>query len=167
MPVCISSLKATSISSSPKVISLYSEIFPYNPNGVFSQCYITAQRFGSNVYDTADEFYGIMGCQPLPVGQNLNLKLDNGSVKRSGIKFDFHQAPDIHWVKDNDIPFNLRYITNENKVDFSAATVSEVDPNHYMNYSTNTISDVPEGKFTVQRILYDVYTNCLIMQYVV
>lgn len=134
-------------------------------NGIFSQCYITAQRFGSNVYDTADEFYGIMGCQPLPAGQNLTLKLGDGAVKRSGIKFDFHQAPDSYKVVDNDIPFYLRYITLDNKVDFSQSTTTTVDPNHYLIYSTNTLGDVPTGKFTVQRILYDVYSNCLIMQY--
>lgn len=138
--------------------------FIITTNGVFSQCYITSQRFGSNVYDTADEYYTIVGCQPLPA-TGLTLKLDNGTIKRSGIRFDYHQAPDVFKVVDNDIPFNLRYITPANKVDFSASTVTNIDPNKYLNYSTNTFSNVPTGKFTVQRILYDVYSNCLIMQY--
>ena len=40
-----------------------------------------------------------------------------------------------------------------------------VNPNKYLNYTTHVLSDVPKGKFTVQRILYDVYSDCLIFQY--
>ena len=136
-------------------------------NGVFSQCYLTAQRFGSNVYDSAKEFYTVQGCQPLPVGNSYptSIKLDDGTIKRSGIEIANHQIPDIHEVEDNDIPFNLRYIESDNTVDYSKATTYNVDPDHYLIYASGTLSNVPTGKFTVQRILYDVYENCLIMQY--
>lgn len=139
--------------------------FIISTSGIFTQCYITAQRFGSNVYDSAKEFYLVQGCQPLPASTNLKLKLDNGTIKRSGIRLDNHNIPDIYEVKDNNIPFNLRYISNNNTVDYTASTITNVDPNHYLNYLTQTKSNVPSNKFTVQRILYDVYTNCLIMQY--
>ena len=136
-------------------------------NGVFSQCYLTAQRFGSNVYDSAKEFYTVQGCQPLPggAGHLLSLKLDDGQIKRSGIEINDHQIPDIHEIEDNDIPYDLRYITVNNEVDYTANTVSEVDSTQYLNYTTHTLSTVPNNKFTAQRILFDVYTNCLIMQY--
>lgn len=139
--------------------------FIVNTSSIFTQCYLTSQRFGSNVYDSAKEFFTVQGCQPLPVGNNLNLKLDNGTIKRSGIRLDDHNMPDIYEVKDNNIPFNLRYIEPDNTVDFSKNTVTVVDPNHYLTYATATLNNVPNGKFTAQRILYDVYTNCLIMQY--
>lgn len=136
-------------------------------NGIFSQCYFTAQRFGSNVYDTAKEFYAVQGCQPLAVGSAypLSIKLDDGQVKRSGIEINNHQIPDIHIVEDNNIPFNLRYIEPENTVDYTKNTVTVIDSTHYLIYASATLNTVPNDKFTVQRILYDIYENCLIMQY--
>lgn len=139
--------------------------FLIGTNGIFKQCYLTSQRFGSNVYDSAGEFYLVQGCQPLPIANSLTIKLDNGMIKRSGIKIDVHQMPDIYEVVDNDIPFNLRYIELDNTVDFDKATITQVDPNHYLTYASSVLNNVPNGKFTVQRILYDIYTNCLIMQY--
>ena len=136
-------------------------------NGIFSQCYLTAQRFGSNVYDSAKEFYTVQGCQPLPVGSSYptSIKLDNGTIKRSGIEINNHQIPDIHDVVDNDVPFNLRYIETDNTVDYTKQVTYNVDPNYYLIYTTGNKQPVPAGKFTAQRILYDVYENCLIMQY--
>lgn len=139
--------------------------FLIGTNGVFKQCYLTSQRFGSNVYDSAGEFYTVQGCQPFPIANSKTIKLDNGTIKRSGIKIDVHQTPDIYEVVDNDIPFNLRYIESDNTVDFDKATVTQVDPDHYLTYASSTLGNVPANKFTVQRILYDVYTDCLIMQY--
>ena len=136
-------------------------------NGIFTQCYLTAQRFGSNVYDSAKEFYTVQGCQPLPAGvaHPLSIKLDDGQIKRSGIEINNHQIPDIHIVEDNDIPYDLRYITVDNEVDYSAQTVTNVITDKYLTYATSTLNNVPTGKFTAQRILFDVYTGCLIMQY--
>lgn len=134
----------------------------------FVQCYLTSQRFGSNVYDSAKEFYAVQGCQPLPVGNSypLSIKLDNGTIKRSGIEIDNHQIPDIHEIVDNAIPFNLRYIEDDNTVDYiNTAATYDVDPDHYLIYTTGNKLEVPDGKFTAQRILYDIYENCLIMQY--
>lgn len=139
--------------------------FIISTNNVFTQCYFTFQRFGSNVYDSAGEYYQVQGCEPIPVSNNLKLRLNEGKIKRSGIKFDYHQVPDIYVVDDKVIPFKLRYITVNNTVDFTASTVTNVNPNKYLNYTTGVLSTVPADKFTVQRILYDVYSDCLIMQY--
>lgn len=140
--------------------------FILSPNEKFKQCYVTAQRFGSNVYDTADEFYYVKGCVPMPVkSQPMKLRLGNGTIKRSGIKFDFHQIPDVLIIQDKEVPFNLRYITVDNKVDYDQALTRDVIANKWLNYSTKVLTTVPADKFTIQRILYDVYADCLIMQY--
>ena len=133
-------------------------------DGVFTQCYVTAQRFGSNVYDSGDEYYLVQGCMPL-ANSALTIKLSDGTIKRSGIKFDYHQLPDVVHIIDENIPMPLRYITPSNTVDFSQATVTNVEPNKYLNYSTESLANVPTNKFTAQRILFDIYSNCLIMQY--
>lgn len=139
--------------------------FILNGREKFTQCYVTAQRFGSNVYDTADEFFLVKGCMPLPVSNNLRLKLGDGTIKRSGVRFDIHQVPDVHEIEDKSIPFKLRYITEQNKVDFSIDTITDVIPNKILNYSTKAFTVVPDDKFSVQRILYDIYTDCLVIQY--
>lgn len=139
--------------------------FIISPEGKFTQFYICAQRFGSNVYDTADEFYLVTGCEPLPAGKNLTIKLGNGKIKRSGILFDYHQMPDVYKVQDTTIPYNLRYITADNKVDYTKEKTTQVIPNKQLNYETQALSEVPSDSFTVQRILYDIYDQCLIMQY--
>lgn len=138
--------------------------FIISPEEIFTQCYITAQRFGSNVYDTADEFYSVKGCVPIPVTK-LQLRLGDGTIKRSGIRFDNHQMPDLLTIEDKEVPFNLRYIEPDNTVDFTKAVTRNVIPGKKLNYSTKSLTNVASNKFTIQRILYDVYTDCLIMQY--
>lgn len=138
--------------------------FIISETGIFKQCYVTAQRFGSNVYDTADEFFQVTGCTPLPYN-NTQLKMGDGSIKRSGIKFDYHQVPDILTILDNNEAVPIRYITDENTVNFDDPISYDVITTKYLNYTTNTLSNVPSDKFTSQRILYDPYTNCLIIQY--
>ena len=139
--------------------------FIINSSSLFTQCYMTFQRFGSNVYDAAGEYYQVQGCEPVPIANTLTLRLNEGKIKRSGIRFDYHQVPDIYDIEDKDVPFNLRYITSLNTVDFSQAVGTQVNPNKYLNYTTHILADVPNNKFTVQRILYDVYSDCLIFQY--
>lgn len=138
--------------------------FIISTSSLFTQCYTTFQRFGSNVYDTAGEYYQVKGCVPTPVS-GLTLRLNEGTIKRSGIKYDYHPMPDIYEIENKPVPFNLRYITTTNEVDFTDATRTTVIPNKYLNYTTHTLSNVPNNKFTAQRILYDVYSDCLIMQY--
>lgn len=139
--------------------------FILQPNEKFSQMYITAQRFGSNVYDTADEYYTIKGCMPQPAPQRMQLKLGDGTIKRSGIKFDMHQVPDILEIEDKPIPFNIRYITNKNQVEFKDTSIKTVITNKILNYHNNVLTTLPDDTYSAQRILYDVYTDCIIMQY--
>lgn len=138
--------------------------FIISESGVFEQMYITAQRFGSNVYDTADEFYQVKGCEPLPAGA-LTLKLGNGSIKRSGIRFDYHNIPDVYFINDQESPYKMRYIEEDNTVNYRKSPVTEVDITKYLNYTTNKFTTVPAGKVTAQRVLFDVYQGCLILQY--
>lgn len=138
--------------------------FILSKDEVFQQCYITAQRFGSNVYDTADEFFLVKGCVPT-CHQGRQIKFGNGTIKRSGIKFDNHQMPDLLEILDKPKPFNIRYIEADNTVNFTKDVVTELDPSEYLDYSTHTFKTVPKDKFSIQRILYDPYTDCIIMQY--
>lgn len=131
---------------------------------IFQQCYIAAQRFGSNVYDTADEFYLVTGCMPTPI-TGLKLKLGDGHIKRSGVRLDYHQMPDVLTIADKTTPFDIRYIETDNTVDYLKPTTTDVIPGKILNYETQALSNVDADKFSVQRILYDIFEDCLIIQY--
>ena len=129
----------------------------------FLQCYVTSQRFGTSVYDAAGEYFAVQGCKPVPLA-DMHLKLDNGLIKRSGIKFDYHLSPDLYKVEDRTIPYNIRYITETNEVDFSILPGNTVITDKILDYTTDTLTTIDSG-FTAQRILYDVYSDCLVIQY--
>ena len=137
--------------------------FIVKPDLTFVQCYVTAQRFGTSVYDGAGEYFLVQGCKPT-TQSNKHLKLDDGMIKRSGIKFDYHLSPDLYKVEDKDVPYNLRYITADNTVDYTVNPTTTVITNKILDYATHTLTTINSG-FTGQRILYDIYSDCLIMQY--
>lgn len=138
--------------------------FYISPDQIFRECYITTQRFGSDVYDAAKEYFDIRGVKPVALDET-HIKLEDGTIKRSGIRFDYHQVPDVLEITGDTTPKNIRYITADNKVDFSVNPRNTLITNKALNYETATFFDVPDGKFTAQRILYDVYSDCLIFQY--
>ncbi len=137
--------------------------FVINNNLQFVQLYITAQRFGTNVYDGSGEYFSIQGLVPKPK-ENLELYLGDGHIKRSGIKFDNHLSPDLFTVDNDTTSYHIRYNNANNKIDYSLQWVTQVDTTKILNYSTNEFTTLVDG-FTAQRILYDVYADELIIQY--
>lgn len=138
--------------------------FTISEEGVFQQFYVVSQRFGSSVYDGVGEFYKIDGCVPIQ-HSNLSIKLSNGKIKRSGIIFDNRQSPDILKIEEKNTYYPLRYIEPDNTISYFKATQENVTSNKVLNYTTGEFTIVPAGKFSSQRILYDIYQDCLIMQY--
>lgn len=139
--------------------------FIISTTGVFTQCYVVPQRFGSNVYNVVQEFYGVEGCIPKPIGNNLSVTLSKGTIKRSGIKFDDRLSPDVLEVVERTSAYDIRYITADNKINYASQKQKTFISDKYLNYTLGTLSDVPTGKYSVQRILYDVYDDCLVVQY--
>lgn len=139
--------------------------FILNTNLRFQQVYCLFQRFGTSVYDGAWEYYQVNGCVPQQSASKLKLSLTEGFIKRSGLRFDIHENPDIFIIEDNSIPFPLRYVEADNTIDYSKDTTDTVISNKVLNYYTKSLSTITDGKFTVQRVLFDVYERCLILQY--
>lgn len=137
--------------------------FCVNPDLRFVQVYITAQRFGTSVYDCAGEYFTIQNCKPLAM-QNGGLKMDAGVIKRSGIKFDYNLSPDLDVVDALDEAKPIRYITVDNIVDFNESPTYTVITDKILNYQTHTFTTINEG-YTAQRVLYDVYSDCYVIQY--
>lgn len=140
--------------------------FAINTELKFTQVYTTFQRFGTSVYDSAGEYFQVNGCSPKALDNiSMHVDLENGFIKRSGIKFDDHVSPDLYKVNTEVELYPLRYITENNTVDFSAVSDNNIISDKVLNYSTHSLTNVPANKFTIQRILLDVYSQNLILQY--
>lgn len=61
-------------------------------------------------------------------------------------------------------PCNLIYNTRENGLDFTSRS-SVIDSSTYMDYTNNLYLDVPFGKYSVQRVMYDYLQDTLVFQY--
>lgn len=61
-------------------------------------------------------------------------------------------------------PSNIIYSTSDNRLNYDSI-LTTIDSNYIVNYSENTYVDVPLGKFSVQRIMYDYLLDLLVIQY--
>lgn len=131
----------------------------------FVSFYIVAQRAGTNAYNSAEEFYEVDGMSVKAPG-GLGLSLAEGTVKRSGIDFTDKYSPDIYTFNYNAaLAKPIRYVSSENKVNYIDNTSLVVNPNQKLDYNTHTLSNVGAGYWTIQRVLWDVYEECFILQY--
>ena len=139
--------------------------FQINTDGKFQQFYIMAQRVGTNMYNAADEFYVVDGCYVKP-SEKLYLGMTKGTVKRSGIDFTDDYTPDIMLFDYNiTVHRSIRYIETDNTIDYTKSSRDTVITDKYLNYDTKTLINIPEGKYSIQRILWDIYDGSLIIQY--
>lgn len=141
--------------------------FVIGTDGTFNQFYLMAQRCGTGSYESAEEFYSYDdGLFVKGITGTLNLGLTEGQVKRSGIEFNDKVSPDVidlEYLATDAKP--IRYIQSDNTINYLLSTQQSVVTNKYLNYETSTLGDVPAGKYTIQRILFDIYQQTLIIQY--
>lgn len=139
--------------------------FSINAGLQFTQVYTTFTRFGTSIYDSEGEYFDVQGCVPKAVSNSSQrVTLSLGTIKRSGILFDSTSTPDLFQITESN-PMPLRYITNMNEVDYVSATDNNIITNKLLNYTTHELTNLASNKFTAQRILFDVLSGTLIMQY--
>lgn len=111
--------------------------FIINTDKTWQQMYITAQRAGTPVYHSGEEFYDLDGIN-VRSPEGLKLSHTDGQVRRSGIEFNDKFSPDLyHDYSNASKALPLRYTNLNNEIDYTEDTVEEVDPNHYMTYDFN------------------------------
>ena len=131
----------------------------------FVQFYVIAQRAGTNGYNSAEEFYEVDGMNVKACG-GLSLSLTEGTVKRSGIDFTDKYSPDLYTFTYNaSLAKDIRYVNANNKLSYLDNVTDVIDPNQKLDYNTKTLSNVGADAWTIQRILWDVYEECFIVQY--
>ena len=112
--------------------------FIITEDSYWQQLYITAQRAGTPMYSSGEEFYVVDGINVKSPG-GLELSHTDGNVKRSGIEFTDLFSPDLYKdysVSSKRVP--IRYTNLANEIDYTQEVTWEVDPNHYMSYDFNT-----------------------------
>ena len=114
--------------------------FVINTNNTWQQIYITAQRAGTPMYYSGEEFYTLDGINVKSPG-GLELSHTDGTVKRSGIEFTDLFSPDLyHDYSLSSQRCPLRYTDLNNCIDYNLDPVYNVDPDHYMSYDFNAKS---------------------------
>ena len=111
--------------------------FVINPNNTWNHIYFIAQRAGTPMYHAQEEWYEIEGMQ-VKSPKGLELSQAPGTVKRSGIDFTDKTSPDLYkfyYLADDKI--KLRYVNEDNEVDYSKEPVYNVITNRYMEYNMN------------------------------
>lgn len=147
--------------------------FIIDTDGNSIQFYVIAPFAGSPDYIKGNTFY--------VVSEGLDMIFYNKATKQftipetkirfSGICFDNYTSPDVLHIipEDTNIKFKYIYWDSEDlipRVDWSDNTAyNTLQLNKIMNYETGVISDVPEGKFTCQKIYYDIYQNIFVAMY--
>lgn len=61
-------------------------------------------------------------------------------------------------------PCNIIYNTRENGLDFDSSSIN-IDSSSCLDYTNNTYIEIPYGKFSIQRVMYDYLQDTLVLQY--
>lgn len=111
--------------------------FIINTNHTWQQMYIVAQRAGTPMYYSGEEFYSLDGIYVKSPG-GLNLSHTDGIVKRSGIEFTDLFSPDVYRdTSVSSVKCPIRYTNLSNEVDYTQPITYNIDPNKYMTYDFN------------------------------
>lgn len=126
--------------------------------------YIMAKSTYTPFYNSQADYYKILSGIVLQPRTGLHVTTTPGVIKYSGINRKILDHPDLITCDFvGDAP--LRYITQDNRIDWNTPAVYEVVTNKLLDYENKVFKDIPEGKWSVQRWFYDVHHNCLCVQY--
>lgn len=136
--------------------------FVINTDSTWNHLYICAQRQGATIYDSSDEFFTVEGLE-VASPEGLKLSHDEGDVKRAGIDFTDKITPDIyHSYQTSFDAIPIRYVNDQNKVDYTLETQSDVITDKYLNYSDlqTNISKVSENIRMLRAYYFGIETFC-------
>ncbi len=136
------------------------------------QFFVMLPFAGSADYIKGNQFYQVTEGLRLKIVNNSTKQftLSDAKVRFSGINFDDVSSPDCLEIKFNGATVPIRYVKWNStdhipRVDWTGETVNSLNLTKIMNYSTGALSNVASGKFSIQKLYYDVYTKCIIALY--
>jgi hypothetical protein len=147
--------------------------FIIDKQGNSKQFYMMLPFAGSADYIKGNQFYQVTDGLRINVvnTSTKQLTLTNAKVRFSGINFDDVSSPDCLEIKFDGNAVPIRYAStwdNTSKVprvDWDSSTVDSLDLTKIMSYNSGSTSAVDEGKWSIQKLYFDVYTKNIIALY--
>ena len=146
--------------------------FIIDTQGNSTQFYMMLPFAGSADYIKGNQFYQVTdGLRVKVVNNNTKqLTLSNAKIRFSGINFDDTSSPDCLVVDFEGSAVPIRYVKWDSsdglpRVDWISDTVDKLNLTKIMNYSTGALSNVANGKYSIQKLYYDVYEKCIVAMY--
>lgn len=146
--------------------------FIIDTQGNSIQFYMMLPFAGSADYIKGNQFYQVTdGLRVKVVNNNTKqLTLSNAKIRFSGINFDDVSSPDCLVVDFEGAAVPIRYVKWDSsdrlpRVDWISDTVDKLNLTKIMNYSTGALSNVANGKYSIQKLYYDVYEKCIVAMY--
>jgi len=146
--------------------------FIIGTDGNSIQFYVILPFAGSADYIKGNQFYQVTDGLRLKIVNNSTKQftLSDAKIRFSGINFDDVSSPDCLEVKFEGATVPIRYVKWDSssripRVDWTAETTNSLNLTKIMNYTTGALSNVPDGKFSIQKLYYDVYTKCIVALY--
>ena len=146
--------------------------FIIDTQGNSIQFYMMLPFAGSADYIKGNQFYQVTdGLRVKVVNNNTKqLTLSNAKIRFSGINFDDVSSPDCLVVDFEGAAVPIRYVKWDSsdglpRVDWVSDTVDKLNLTKIMNYSTGALSNVANGKYSIQKLYYDVYEKCIVAMY--
>lgn len=144
--------------------------FIIGTDGNSIQFYLMAPFAGSPDYIKGNPFYNVTEGIKVYGKEDSKITFTNGKIRFPGINFDNQEDPDVVSIQPNGVNKLLRYISWDSTnsiptVDWASGASYNVDFAHKINYTTGAISTVTSGKYTVQKVLYDILTETCVIMY--
>lgn len=156
----------------------YSKVTEYNPTKVLIariiqqsvgnvlQCYAMPYIVSATHFEVSECYPEIitgMTIKPATTSSTLKIHHSMGKLKNPSINFNAITDTDTLVVNNSELPFvAIRRTNGLNRVDYSRL-YETIDPNSYKK--GDLITAVPVGKWTINRIYYDLYEKVFIQQY--
>lgn len=146
--------------------------FIIDTQGNSQQFYMMLPFAGSADYLKGTQYYQVTDGLRVEVINNSSkeLTLTDAKIRYSAINFDDNSSPDCLHVEFGGASVPIRYVVWDStdsipRVDWKSAEKSVLTLDKVMNYQTGDIDTIPDDKFSVQKLYYDVYEKCIVAMY--
>ena len=129
------------------------------------QFYVVTRNAGTNPFDRSGVTYDVIEGLVPSAKEDLNITCSDGVIKYSGINILSEIHTDILPESFNDEVMNLRYVTLQNTVDWTASATQDITTNKVADYDNETLVTVATGKYSCQKAFYDYNTKSFVIQY--
>lgn len=146
--------------------------FIIDTQGNSRQFYMMLPFAGSADYIKGNQFYQVTdGLRVEVVNNNTRqMTLTNAKIRFSGINFDDVASPDCLEIDFDEAAVPIRYCNWDStslvpRVDWNMVPRDNLDLTKVINYETGAMRNVASGKWSIQKLYFDVYEKCIVALY--